>query len=324
MGWRGAVRSIGAAVRAAERDAIRRQKAELKAAIATDAADAVAALEHFQQSLVSIHTKLADPIDWSAMAAAPKPVEPRLSDEHARNARNALANFQPSIFDIFKGGSKKLRAQLEAAVARAPAEDQVAFEVARQAYVDALREWEADTALARNLIAGDVAATKSVLEEMQAGLQGDGYIGTRITYHIERGYLLATPVVHGVDVIPAYRRKQLASGRLSQTKRPIGEFNELYQDYVASVALKVAGDVFRILPIAEVYVTCETEMLNPSTGLMENTPILSVQFVRPTFERLNLTQIDPSNALINFRHAMAFKRAQGMSRIEPLVPAASG
>lgn len=321
MGWRGVVRSFGAAMRAADREAQRRQKAELKEAIAQDSAAAVEAWESFLDRLVSVHTNLAKAIDWRSMASASPPVEPSLDDKHERSARFELEAFHPQWSDVFRGGSKKIRRTLERAVATAPEADLAEFREAKAAYVDAVKEWEGDRALARQLLDGDVAATLSVLEEMQRAMQGDGFVGKHIDYHVETNYLLATPQVHGIEIVPAFRRKQLASGRLSETRMPIGEQNELYQDYVASVALKVAGDVFQILPVETVYVTCEAEMVNQQTGHKESTPILSVHFVRKTFEGLQLSNVDPSDAMRNFRHAMVFKRNQGFSKIEPLRPA---
>ena len=102
---------------------------------------------------------------------------------------------------------------------------------------------------------------------------------------------------------------------------PKGQFNEIYQDYVASCALRVAGDMFSILPIEEIYVTCLTDMLNPQTGHMEETPILSVQFVRDTFGRLNLDQLDPSEAMRNFHHEMKFTKGKGFAPVPALDPA---
>ncbi|MCA9808257.1 MAG: hypothetical protein KC476_09915, partial [Cyanobacteria bacterium HKST-UBA06] len=85
----------------------------------------------------------------------------------------------------------------------------------------------------------------------------------------------------------------------------------LYQDYVVSVALKFAGDLLQILPLDEVYVTCHVELLNTQTGHKEVSPILSVHFVRDTFKRLNLSQLDPSDSLQNFNHSMSFKKTKG-------------
>jgi hypothetical protein len=322
MGWRGAIRSIGAALRAAEREAVRQQKANLKAQVAANSAAAVDAWKEHLDNLVSVHTSLVDPIDWRSMAAQPAPAVPALTDAHQREARDALARFRPGLFDWIRGGSGKIRGRLEQKLLKAPDVDRREYERAKHAHATATAEWEADAGLARRLLAGEVAAIKTVLEEMQSAIQGGGNIGTQINYRIEPNHVHATPLVHGLDIIPNFRRKQLASGRLSQTKMPAGELYELYQDYVGSVALKVAGDLFHILPLDEVYVTCEAEMVNPQTGHKESTPILSVHFVRSTFTRLNLVSLDPSDAMANFRYRMAFKRTQGFSRIEPLSRAA--
>ena len=90
------------------------------------------------------------------------------------------------------------------------------------------------------------------------------------------------------------------------------------------VALKVAGDSFQMLPLDEVYVTCENEMLNSSTGHKEPTPILSVQFVRKTFEQLNLKAIDPSDSMANFNHAMKFSKTKGFLEVTPLLESDDG
>lgn len=318
MGWRGTVRSLGAALRATEREQQRYQKAELKKAITDDSAAAVAAWEGHLDRIASVHTSLASAVDWRSMASASPPPEPKLNDAIERKARLEQEAYRPQLLDIFRGGSKKIRRELERNVAAGPDADLEVFRQAKAAHSEAMKEWANDRNLASRLLDGDPNAIKSVLEEMQADIRGDGFVGKHIDYHIEPNYLHATVHVHDVDIVPAFRRKQLASGRLSETKMPVGELNERYQDYVASAALKVAGDLLQILPIDSAYVTCEVEMVSPQTGHKEPTPILSVQFVRQTFQSLRLAHVDPSDAMQNFRHAMSFKRNQGFSKITPL------
>jgi hypothetical protein len=197
--------------------------------------------------------------------------------------------------------------------------DKSEFDVAKNQHTADVIEWEQDTQLAKRLIAGDIAAVKEVIEEIET-LSKQDLIGAAISFRITEDFIHAMPEVHGDDIVPNFRRKQLASGNLSQTKIPIGDFNELYQDYVASVALKVAGDLFHILPMTEVYVTCVTSMLNTKTGHQELTPILSVQAVKETFKRLNLENIDPSDSLANFNYVMHFKRTKGFQPVQPLKP----
>jgi hypothetical protein len=319
MGWRGTMRSIVAASRAAERDAQRRRKQNLKAQMVAESASALEDWQNYIHDLVSIHTDMADMIDWHGLASRPKPPEPSLRHTQQEKAERALAAFKPSIFHFVRGGSEKLRARLQDAVKVATAKDQKQFDDDTAAYAKALAEWNDDTALAKRLVRGEAAAIRQVIEEMQSALDTT-LVGSEIAFSIGDNYLHARPNVHGEDIVPSTRRKQLASGRLSESKMPVGEFNELYQDYVASAALKVAGDLFHILPLEEIYVTCTASLLNAQTGHKENTPVLSIQFVRETFMALNLAGIDPSDAMRNFRHAMKFSRTKGFAAIEPLQP----
>ena len=199
--------------------------------------------------------------------------------------------------------------------------DQAEYMEEMQAHHRKLDEWANDVALARKLTEGYAGAIRNVIEEMQS-LSQDGLIGSSISFEIGDDFLHAKPEVHTDEIVPKFRRKQLASGKLSETKMPVSQFNELYQDYVASVALRVAGDLFNIVPLREVYVTCLTRMLNPKTGHQELTPILSVQFARDTFLRLNLVDVDPSDSMANFNHAMSFAKTKGFTRTEPLRPIA--
>lgn len=318
MGWKGTIRSIAAAARAAERDAQRRHKATLKQQMIADAEEAVTSWEDYVDNLISVHVDLADAISWQEIAASPKPEEPRLLKTNETQARQELERFKPGLLDFFAGGSEKKRKKLEEKLAHALKADQDNYKSRVSEYQKALVEWEADTGLAHRLIAGEQSAILEVIKEFQA-FEKKALIGSAVSFEVKDGFVHAIPEVHTEEIVPNYRRKQLASGRLSETKMPVGQFNELYQDYVCSVALKVAGDLFHILPLDEVYVSCKATILNPKTGHQELTPILSVQFVRDTFTRLNLNNLDPSDSMANFNHVMSFKKTKGFDAIEPLV-----
>ncbi|MDJ1466064.1 hypothetical protein [Nitratireductor sp. GZWM139] len=313
------MRSIAAAARAAERDAQRRHKQNQKEQMIADSTSAVEDWENYIDNLVSIHTDMADMIDWHTIAGQPRPSEPFKRNDNSDRAAMALAKFKPSFFHALRGGSAKLRSRLEAQIEEAAVRDRKQYEDALTAHAKAVAEWEDDTALAKRLVTGEATAIRQVIEEMQS-LSETALVGTAIEFSIDRNFVHAKPKVHGDDIVPSMRRKQLASGRLSETKMPVGQFNELYQDYVASAALKTAGDLFHILPLEEIYVTCTANMLNSQTGHQEWTPILSVQFVRDSFMRLNLSSIDPSDSMRNFRHAMKFSKTKGFAAIEPLEP----
>jgi hypothetical protein len=254
------------------------------------------------------------------MAGQPKPSEPILQHQAQEAAELVLSRFKPGLFDFLSGGSAKRRAKLERALADAPSLDEAAFAAAYDDYRAKLGDWEADTSLARRLLAGEGKAISEVIAEMTKDLEGQSLIGTHVEFSIGDNFVHAKPHVHTDSIVPAVRRRQLASGKLTEARMPAGQFNELYQDYVASVALKLAGELFHVLPLSEIYVTCLTDMLDPQTGHKAHTPILSVQFVRETYFKLNLANLDPSDAMRNFNHAMSFKKAQGFAPIQPLKP----
>ena len=101
-------------------------------------------------------------------------------------------------------------------------------------------------------------------------------------------------------------------------KMPIGKGNELYQDYVAGAAFRIARETFALLPIKIVLVTAIRNGLDTRTGRVADSPILSALFDRDTMDRLDFVQVDPSDALENFRHRMRFTKGKGMLPIEPL------
>lgn len=317
MGWKGTVRSLAAVARAAEREAQRQHKADLKEEMIADAEEATDSWEEYVDSLISVHVDLADAINWVDIAGTPKPEEPIFLNGNEAKAKLALDQFTPGLFDFFAGGTEKKRKRLSDVLASAPKVDQAKFDSKMASHQKAVKEWESETGLARRLLLGEQDAIVEVVNEMQS-LEEQALIGSAVSYLIDGNCVHAKLEVHSDEIVPNYRRKQLASGKLSQTKMPVAQFNELYQDYVCSVALKVAGDLFHILPLDEIYVTCQTTMLNSKTGHQELTAILSVQFVRATFAHLNLANIDPSDSMANFNHAMSFKKTKGLAAIEPL------
>jgi hypothetical protein len=308
---------MSAAMRAAERDAERRRKQYAKAQMIAEAGDAVSDWQSAIHELVSLHTNPADEIDWLGEASKPEPREPQRSGVQETHARARLDAFKPHFWDFLFGGSDKRLQKLEDAVHSGHQQDDEDHRRAMEDYHAQLADWRTDTNLAGRLLDGEVQAQREVIAEMQS-LSDQGLIGTQITFLISDELLHAVPHVHGDEIVPNMRRKQLQSGRLSESKMPVGEFNELYQDYVCSAALRVAGDMFALLPRDEVYVTCVATMLNTSTGRQEDRPILSVRFVRETFRRLDRRHIDPSDSMRNFVHEMDFKRTRGFAGITPL------
>lgn len=80
-----------------------------------------------------------------------------------------------------------------------------------------------------------------------------------------------------------------------------------YQDYVCSVAIRVARDIFALLPVQNVIVHATNN----------GNDILSVKFDKKTFSSLKFNFIDPSETINKFEHNMKFDTG-GFGSIEKL------
>ena len=308
---------MAAAARQADRDNQRRRKIATKQQMIASAASAVAEWEGYTESLSRISIEAGDPIDWKAIAASVAPSKPTHRTTRRDAAQRILDGYKPSFFDIFYGGSERRRRTLEDTVRKGVDADNAEFATEEAAYRANLVEWEDDTSTAKLVLKGDVSAYKNVIQTSQE-ISKDGLVGRSVKYLFADEFFHGVLAVHSTDIIPKVRPKQLASGRLSESKMPVTQFNTLYQSYVAGAAFKVASDIFRILPLDEFFVTCVATMLNTKTGHQEDAAILSVQFVRSTFARLDLANVNPTDALTNFNHIMKFKQTTGFAPITPL------
>lgn len=319
MGWKGTLRSINAATKAAAREAEKRQREQFKAMVAAEAADSVRAWNEYLKGITSLHLRIADKVDWGRIQGTPGVTKPVKSTARFDEAKNNLLAYRPGLIAKIFGGEKKARLKLSAAVEMAEKEDKLEYSRAQADYNSLLSKWRTDSELSERILS---AEPKAYLEALQKNshFSEEDRIGSKVSVSVaDAGVVHVLPYVHDMDIIPNFRRKQLASGKLSETKMPKSEFNELYRDYVSSVALRVSGDVFQILPVDEVYVTCLAELLDTSTGHKTPTPILSVRFVRETYFSLKRGALDPSDSLSNFVHEEKFSRTKGFSRITPLI-----
>ncbi len=318
MGWRGTMRSIKAAANAAARDSDRRRKIREKQITAESAAQDVEDWADHLRDITSLHKTMVPRIDWQRRASAPRPAEPVPSTVETSKAEGALARYAPGLFARLLRTAERTKHAMLAAVEAAKAKDLTTSERQKRDFERTLEHWQRDRLFAENVLGGDSPAMVRAIQEHQT-LSRAGNIGKHIGFRVQDDKLICSVSLHGDEIVPNFRRKQVASGKLSETKMPKGDFNALYQDHVASVALRVAGEIFQILPIETCFVDCSARLLNTTTGHLEMAPILSVQFVRRTFLGLRLESLDPSDALTNFNHRMAFSRSHGFGRIVPLV-----
>ncbi|WP_206219817.1 hypothetical protein [Aeromonas dhakensis] len=322
MGWKGTLRSINAAAKRADRHAKRRQRELLKNQIAYEkmqelekAAYEVDVFENYIDVIQSIHKDCGDSVDWLKISTSQEPAKPLIISDNERQAIARLNSFAPSFIDKLFGKVTSKRQKLEKEVSIAKVKDtQINSTNLSQWNID-VDEWKERVSLARRLLNGDISAKIDIIKELNPFSEID-HLGSGVKFTIqENGLLIVTINVHGANIIPKEQKTLLKSGRLSIKSMPVSRFNEIYQDYVCSVVLRVANEIFSILPDDKLIINAEDHLLNKSTGHLEPQSLLSVYITRDGVSRLNMEYIDPSDAMNNFIHNVNFKKKKDLSRL---------
>jgi len=323
MGWKGTLRTIGAAARAAERDAKRRQR-ELEKQLKQyekmqeleQATYEVAVHENHIEVIQSIHKECNPVIDWETIALSNQPAEPRKTNHNEAQAREYLEDYTPGFIDrLFKREQKK-RASLSQKLEEAIIADEENYQSRISEWSSQTEEWKESVVIAKALLDGEAKAKIEAIESLQPFSEISN-IGSSLSISVhDNGLLEATLHVHGTEIVPNQSKSLLKSGKLSVKNMPKGRFYEIYQDYVCSAVLRVGNELFSAIPDNLVLVTAVDDLLNSQTGHLEEAPVLSVMMSRNTMSQLNLDAIDPSDSMRNFKHNMLFKKTRGFERVE--------
>ncbi|WP_317658333.1 hypothetical protein [Pseudomonas sp. KU43P] len=266
----------------------------------------------------SMQPTTVEPVKWKEILSKPEPKPLVKSGALEQAAMQASATYRPNFWaKLFKLESRQ-RAALIAKIATAATEDERLFQAQFEEWKAQHSDWSEERDIALRILDGDRQAKLDAIEAFES-FEEITHLGSSIQMIVhEGGVLEAKLAIHGSHVVPTEIKSLLKSGKLSTKAMPAGRFNELHQDYVCSCALRVGRELLAILPDDLVIVTAMDNVLNSSTGHMEDQPILSVAFSRATVEGLNLEAIDPSNAMKNFVHNMSFKKGAGFSAVTSL------
>lgn len=325
MGWKGTLRSVNAAVNRMEREQKRRQRELIqqrkqyeKMQALQKAQFEVQEFENYIEVLLSIHKECGNPWNWHEIVQIPSPEEPIRERRKEKIAVKKFRSYKPNLADKLLGQTEKKQNELKKAVEIARKRDEEEYELALKDYENSMGEWKKTLRIAKGVLSGDIKSYAEAVQEVNPLSEIDS-LGSSIGFSIDpSGVTEVNIFVNSEEVVPSESRSLLKSGKLSIKAMPKTRFYEIYQDYVCGAVLRVARELFALLPIKFIIVTAVGEMLNTSTGHIEVKPILSVGISREIVEKLNFNALDPSDALSNFVHNMKFLKTKGFQEVVKL------
>jgi hypothetical protein len=322
------MRSIGAEIRRQERASQRRhrellqqQKAAAKADALALARQAVSLYENHLELISSVHKERPEVWNWRSIVKTPIPTPPTRATPLTNAARDALETYQPGFFARLFGRVEKQRAELEARLRDAQTTDEANHRVAHEEWQRNANELAVLKYVAGRILARDPRAYTEAVRELNP-FADISSLGTSVSFSAHSAWLVEAEIdVLSDVVVPKQAVSLLKNGNASFKDLSSSRRNDIYQDFICGCALRVGRELFALLPVETCLVHACGEVLDTRTGHLERRPILSVAFVRETFERLNFDSLDCSDSMGLFVHAMKFKKSSGFEQVVPLNPA---
>lgn len=302
------------------RELQRQAKEQAKLSAQEQARLEVETYENRLELLLSIHKEQGDVWDWNAIRAAPPPTAPRRVNRHEDEAFNRLNAYSPKTSELVSGKADKESARLAAEVDATRQRDETDFQQAQQAYQQALSDWKKYHHLAKCILAGDSKAYARALRELSPFAE-IAELGSSVQFTIETPKLIQCALkVNGAEAIPSEVKSLTASGKVSTKPMPKARFHEIYQDYICGCVLRVAREVFALLPVETVLITAAVDVFDPVTMRPTEQPVLSVALARTVMTQFRFEQLDASNTVDCFQHQGHFKTSRSSGAFVPITP----
>ncbi len=255
----------------------------------------------------SIHKECDEPVDWLSIVNCPPPFPLGETGPKEKEALHNYESYRPGFFDRMFSKDEEEYTRLSQQIQLAKLEDEKDY-----------KEWEELSILANKVLSGDIEAYFSVLKEMDP--LGDlSEFGSGFEFSTDDpSYLEVEFDVQSKTIIPTMEKKLTKTGKLSLKQLSKTRYFELTQNYVCSSILRIARDLFSLLPLKTVYIHAYDEVLNTETGHSERILILSIKIDQTILESLNFETLQCSDAMNNFPHHMKFRKLKGFDSVEKI------
>jgi hypothetical protein len=323
--WGATYRRIEAAQRREQR-AAQRQRKELerrfkeneKLSALEQARLEVETHENSIDLLLSVHKEQSLPVDWVKLASALPPHQP------PRLARHEMAAHFEHAAILSASLAKDIRAaQEEAEMLNQRQEearrlDDKEYETATAVYATEVEEREKLSYLAGRVLAGESRAYTEALSELSPFEQIES-LGSSIHMTVHNAKAISCELkVNGRQVVPSEIKGLTVAGTLSLRPMPKARVHEIYQDHVCACALRLAREMFALLPVETIIVTAIIDGVDSQTGNDAELPVLSLQITRAEVSRLDFTRLDPSDAVEALVHRGDVKVSRKTGQFVPV------
>ena len=313
-------RELEREARRESRELERQQKYLQKLQEIEEAAIEVSKFENHINGLISSYKQCGKVWNWSKILSSKPPAKPSRLYAHENSAKGKLNEYKPSFLDKLLRRSETKRRKLASDVEKAKLEDEKEYKKALKNYEQRYAYWNKLQKLANKIIAGDPKGLIEACKGINTFKQIIRLIPLIEFKTDDSIYIEAILRLRGDEIIPDMEKKLLKSGRLSVKKMPKTKFYKLYHDYVWGCVLRVARELFALLPVEMTIITAFGKVFNSQTqnGHREEHPLLSIVITRKIMENLDFETLSISDVMENTVSHIKFLKTKGFKPIKKI------
>lgn len=262
------------------------------------------------EMIKSIHKECDQNVDWIEIEKRKPPFNLEAGEKGINEIKaiKELENYKPSLIDkLFKRDLKKIE-KLKKNIDLGIEEDKEEYAL-----------WRNMIEVAKDINNGVLDTYFKVIEDFRP-LDDLLEFGSEFEFFIEeKNWIEVDFEVKTEKVVPNESKSLTKTGKVSVKKMTKTAYYDLQQDYVCSCALRIARDMFALLPIEYVVINALDNILDTSAGKYEKAVILSVKIDKENLDKLNMDLIDPSDSMKNFNCNMKFKKTSGLMKVDRVI-----
>lgn len=271
-----------------------------------DAKAAVSEYHELMDAVTDMHRKSDERIDWNYVYNSPEPFNINALGPRALKVKEQIDSYVPSASEkIFKSRLEKKMADMKKNLLKAMEEDEEAY-----------NGWRSLVDLAGEVLRGNIDAYFEVINEMRPlddllefGVDFEFGSNSSDIIHVEY-------VADSASAVPFFTLSISKTGRLQKTNLSKSQHNELISIHIASSAIRIAKDMFALLPVEKTVVHIVDNYINELISKKERVTVLSVEFERDRLEIAEKAKSSPLDILQEFRHNMKFTKSYGFRPVD--------
>lgn len=316
MGPKGTVRAMLAAERRFQRDALKHQrelarieKEKAKLSEQEQARLEVSSYENQLEILLSVHKELCEQWDWLSLASALSEPPPKNYFDCELRAKQLALLADPNSHEASNSAVQQARVM-----------DERHFAELNKNYAGEKESTDHLRALALRILAGESMALIEAFVEFNPVAEISP-VGSLKQFAVESdGSINCVFKVNAKNVIPSDVKALTASGKVAIRAMPKSQFHQLYQDYICACVIRMAREVFAMLPIQAILVTALADVIDGSSEQITDQPVLSVAVGRKALRSIDFDKTTAAAAIESMPHRGDIKASRGRGSFKPIIP----